>query len=415
MSVDDFHRALPDQNAEFKLAASYKTSVCVMGILLFGYGAGAPYRCTIIFAFSTQILCVCGMIYFVIRKEGILGWITLFAIAGCAQACAQHNLCALCSAAPERYLRALMVGLAMGTVVGGSLKLATKGFIQDPFTSEFIWIGEICVIYLMAIVIYVKVIDKDATLHASASVNHNEEANLNPFSKRTSKRSSAKLPEGHDHPLNRNNSESSHAPTMRDTLLIPIDELPDSRIFHLLIPKITKNTRSAFQKGKFWYFLMMSNWIITMIVFPGITSDLSSNNYKFQKSGWYHIVLFFVFLLADVVGRMSTGIEFLRRVTPGFLLGFSCVRILLIPALLIISLYDGVDQGLDSISIFTVIAVGLSNGYAISMCALDACANVSLPERPNAGTLIFVSYISGQSIGVLAALVMKSLEILPDF
>eukprot|EP00397_Hematodinium_sp_SG-2012_P052108 GEMP01061443.1.p1 GENE.GEMP01061443.1~~GEMP01061443.1.p1 ORF type:complete len:224 (+),score=30.82 GEMP01061443.1:598-1269(+) len=180
-------------------------------------------------------------------------------------------------------------------------------------------------------------------------------------------------------------------------------------------PWLGRCARSVFAKTRLWMALMTINWITTMIVFPGLTSDLDSSSLSLQESGWYHVIMFFAFVLFDVFGRVLTGIPSLRSISDRQLVLLTLLRCLCVPLFFFINKYDGPHQHMDMLSLSAIIAVAVSNGYCVTICCLAPCAAVDISERETCGTFTFLFYIFGQSLGVLFGLALKLSNVVPDF
>jgi len=374
MAVDDLSRQIPDASfAEFESAAAYKASSFFIAIAFFIVGHRLRFRGRVVATLLIQTLCVAGALHFAVFHEPMSYWVCLFIIAGAAHAMTQGGLSELCATAPNRYFRALCVGLAFGPVFIGGLKLLTKSMMPNPDECEKVWLLQIIVLYCCAAIVYIKYIDTDDTLRVTAA-----------FGRGLPGESDSLIPES---------SRASSA--LRDDTS----------------PWIGRCTRKVFGKTKFWLITLLGNLIISFIIFPGLASATQSHSKTFEKSGWFHESLFVIFLISDLVGRFTTGLPILQNIQPKYLLIGSIIRGLMIPAFVLLMHFDGPNQA--NVDVFTyvfIVVVGVTSGILVTACCVDPLCQVGIEEREVLGGFVFTFYISGQAIGVLTALGIKHLD-----
>jgi len=370
MAVDDLNRRMPESNAEFESAAAYKTSSCFMAIAFFVLGGYLRFRGRIIVTLLLQTLCVAGALHFAVKQEPMGYWLVLFVIAGGAHALTQGSFSELCATAPSRYFRAFCIGLATGPVCIGGLKLLTKSIVTDPEECEKMWLLQIIILYCIAAIIYIKLIDNDDTLRVTAAV--------------------------------------GRGPPGENDSLIPASRRITENLSEGVSSLIRRNTHKVFTKTKFWLISLLVNLIVSFIIFPGLASAADSNSKSFQKSGWFHETLFVIFLVSDFLGRFSTLIPFLQNLRPNVILIATILRVLMIPLFILLMRYDGPRGEMDDefTYAFMVIA-GVSNGILITACCVDPLSQVGIDQREVLGTFVFCFYMVGQASGVLSALGIK--------
>lgn len=373
--VDDIHRIFPYDDAEYQLAAAYKLSNFVMGILIVFWGPRFSYRSRLVPAFAVQGLCIIALA--VLTERGIQGprrLMMLMAFAGSGQAVSHGTLSALCSVCPERYMRNFVVGLGISALLVSFLKLICKFVFFDPLTSERVWLSSLFVIYIFAIISYLRIVDTDVTFRVCEEMARDEDERrpIMPASSHTSGYWGTTIPWSHY-----------------------------KRVFGQIRPLMA---------------LMIFNWTISYSVFPGMAADLDSSSAQFQKSGWYHILLMITFVITDTIGRMLMSFAVcLRDLSNLGLVILTIARGLFIPTFLLINKFDGHQRAMDVCAFFFMALMGLSNGYAVQLCSVKPARLVEPSEREIAGSLSFLSYICGQSCGVVAALIMKESGIVPEF
>merc|ERR1719171_2483143 len=122
------------------------------------------------------------------------------------------------------------------------------------------------------------------------------------------------------------------------------------------------------------------------------------------------------FVIFDTIGRMMMSFATCLRELSTMGLGImTIVRALFIPTFLLINKFDGHHKAMDYCAFFFMALLALTNGYAISLCSVKPIQRVESSEREIAGSLSFLSYICGQSCGVVSALIMKESGIVPEF
>lgn len=372
--VDDIHRIFPYDDAEYQLAAAYKLSNFVMGIVIAVWGPRFSYRSRVVPAFAIQGLCIIALVVLTEKEtRGPRLVLALMVLAGAGQATSHGTLTALCSVCPERYMRNFIVGLGISALFVAFLKLICKLIFFDPVTCERSWLGLLFVVYMFAIVCYLRIVDTDVTFRVCTDLAR-DDSERRPFAS-SSSRSSGYWG------------------------LVP---LPDcKRVFHQI---------------KQFLALMIFNWTISYSVFPGMAADLDSSSAQFQKSGWYHVLLMMTFVIFDTIGRMMMSFAVcLRDLSTMGLTIMTIARGLFIPTFLLINKFDGHHQAMDVCAFFFMALLALSNGYAVQLCSVKPNRVVDPSDREVAGSMSFLSYICGQSCGVVAALIMKESGIVPEF
>lgn len=374
MVVDDIHRIFPYDDAEYRLAAAYKLSNFMVGIAMVIWGPRFSYRSRVVPAFAIQGLCIIALAIMVERSaQGPTLILLLMSLAGAGQAISHGTLTALCSICPERYMRSFVVGLGCSALLVSFLKLICKAIFFNPETCERFWLGTLFALYMIAIVCYLRIADTDVTFRVCTD-------------------------------LARDDSER------RPLALSP----GSARGFWGSVPM--SDYKRVFHQIKYLVTLMILNWTISFSVFPGMAADLDSSSSQFQKSGWYHVLLMMTFVSFDTLGRMMTSFaSCLGDLSDLGILILTIARGLFIPTFLLINKYDGHHKAMDVCAFFFMALLALTNGYAISLCSVKPIQRVESSEREIAGSLSFLSYICGQSCGVVSALIMKESGIVPEF
>jgi hypothetical protein len=374
MVVDNIHRIFPYDDAEYRLAAAYKLSNFTVGIALVLWGPRFSYRCRVVPAFAVQGLCIIALAIMTEREiRGPYLILILMSMAGAGQAMSHGTLTALCSICPERYMRNFVVGLGCSALLVCGLKLICKALFFNPLTSERCWLGMLFILYMFAIVCYLRIADTDVTFRVCTDLARDECGERRPLA-----------------------VSSGHASGFWGA--VPLSDY-----------------KRVFRQIKYIAALMILNWTISFSVFPGMAADLDSYSAQFQKSGWYHVLLMMTFVIFDTIGRMIMAFaSCLRDLSNVGLLIFTIARGLFIPIFLLINKFDGHHKAMDVCAFVFMALLALSNGYAVQLCSVKPTRLVEPSEREIAGSLSFLSYICGQSCGVVAALIMKESGIVPE-
>lgn len=394
MLVDDFARLTSATGAvgaatgnnvfEYRFAATYKFTCFLFGLVCVVLGSRLGFRSRILGSLTLQGGTVVAMMWLLTRNtHAPPAWmfVLVVALAGAGQAFSQGSLSGLCATCPERYTRAFVVGLGCSAVVVGMLKLIAKLAVSDPGLCERIWLWELVCLYVAGIFMYLRVVDTDVTIKVCAELAR----------------------DGYD--------------SGAQTPLMPVrgGDGTCAGCCQIRGPYSPMRTAAVVRTIWPWLAMMVMNWAVSMTVFPGMTADLDSSSPRFQASGWYDVLIMFVFFTGDVVGRSLTIWPALRNVSMGSMVGLTSVRCLLVPLFLLMNKYDTYYWTMD-VSCFLAVAVtAITNGYAVSICSLVPPAVVDVSQREVAGTLCFLFYIMGQCLGVCIGWFMKMRGFVPEF
>lgn len=370
LAVDDLQGLVPGMDGEYHLAAAYKTCMFVCGsfAVFAGWRLGLTLR--VVGALIVQVVSLIGLELLCEVRPRYLYVLLVFLtmLGGAGQAVSQCALTGLCGMCPARYMRSFVVGLGASNLVAGILKLLAKAATGSLEATERVWLGSLVVLYIASIVCYLRVIHTNLTVRVALDMQRENEEAAKPLSGGSGTDSSS------------------------------------SRIWKVALEIWP------------WILLMVLNWAVTLCVFPGMTADLDSSSKAFQTSGWYHVLLVFTFVLFDVIGRQLTSFELLRDVSAFSLSVVTALRALFIPLFLVINRIDGPRRShvIDVVAFVAVAVLALSNGLCVAVCYIRPAALVDSADKQNAGCLSFLSYSSGQLLGVFVALGMKVSGAVPE-
>lgn len=375
MAVDDFQRLVPGTENEYRLAAAYKGSMFLAGLMAVFLGQRLGFCPRILFSLGLQAFTVSGMLALIERSATGGGsmhlLLALMMAGGIGQAFSQCTLSGLCGLCPERYMRAFMVGLGASSLVAGSLKLLAKATVSSLLGVDRLWLGSLLALYFLSVMCYMRSVHGDVTISVCTQLAREDEGR----------------------PLMGGQAGAS------------------SRSFY----NCASNLCRVIYTTRLWFILMILNWTVTYSVFPGMTADLDSASPTFQSSGWYHVLLMFTFISFDVIGRLVTMLESVRSISSVQLSILTVSRLVFIPIFLAINYFDGHTRVTDVISFVMIALLAITNGYAVTICSIEPAKVVDPPDREMAGSVGFLSYASGQLIGVFVALGMKLSGVVPAF
>lgn len=144
---------------------------------------------------------------------------------------------------------------------------------------------------------------------------------------------------------------------------------------------------------------VFASMAITLAIFPGILVKLPMTMREVvgeTMKSWYPLIVIAVFAVGDTIGRAAAGEEMIHRWKRG-LTALVTVRIVSLPVY--VGLWGGMGRigwgGVWSLVMF----LGLANGMVVTMGFLRLPHLVPMERRAIAGRLMFVSLISGISVG----------------
>lgn len=155
------------------------------------------------------------------------------------------------------------------------------------------------------------------------------------------------------------------------------------------------------------------NYIITLILFPGMVSNFSSQ-YESMAGGWYTIILFTLFGLFDFLIRFILPYvpTVVTKLNPYTMLLLTCTRLAFVPLFYMIC--GGMIKS-DALGYILVILFAASNGYFGTIAPSNAPNAVKSSElKARVGTLNGFFICVGLNGGAIAAAVVKSFGLIPD-
>ncbi|CEM36431.1 unnamed protein product, partial [Vitrella brassicaformis CCMP3155] len=262
MYVDFFRQVFPGQNVEYTFSTVYKVANFATGLIVVCIGSSIPYPAKIVPALILQAASLASFVFLTSVDAVAIAC----GVAGTAHAFSHGSIAGLCGALPERYMQSFVVGIGVSGLVASISKMLTKIAFADHRTAAYVWTAELLSFYLLTLCLYVCQVDT-----------HPDVVRV-----KTKGRDGSTAD---DQPL----IISTH------TRIAPLeDEKPASA---LMAPLVT------LARVWPWLMVMVANWLITFLILPGIASELESSVRFFQSSGWFHVLLFWDFLLFDVLGR----------------------------------------------------------------------------------------------------------------
>jgi len=150
-----------------------------------------------------------------------------------------------------------------------------------------------------------------------------------------------------------------------------------------------------------WILAVFLNFSTTMVIFPGVLSNLQSSR-PYLQHGWFPIIQILLFGASDVVIRSILTEKIMLTKFPILIL--SILRILFIPIFSYLS-----TSGYDFIIIFTTICFGLSSGYVGTIPMCKAPLSVTNPEmQQKIGSLSAFTLTFGLVFGFIVGTCLKN-------
>ncbi|GBF92148.1 equilibrative nucleoside transporter [Raphidocelis subcapitata] len=131
-------------------------------------------------------------------------------------------------------------------------------------------------------------------------------------------------------------------------------------------------------------------YVVTLAIFPGFLAEDVKNA---QLGSWYPVILFLVFNIGDLVGKLAPHFKLAPSQT--VLLICSCSRVVFFPAF-----FCGAKFGAPAyvIAIITLL-LGLSNGYLTALLFARAAAGLTAIEGDLAANFMVVGLVGGLNAG----------------
>lgn len=174
----------------------------------------------------------------------------------------------------------------------------------------------------------------------------------------------------------------------------------------------TENMRHLFFKLRLDIFSMFFCFVLTLMLFPGITTELPVTlrlNASSKTSSWFPLVIVAAFALGDLLGRISWSGTY-ATFYPNSLPYSSLARALFIPVVVI--LWCRTKGTSVLVAAATVFAIGMTNGFVMNAGFLIAPRRLNTSsEKEAAGRLMFLAnnwgLFAGSSCGAILQLVLS--------
>lgn len=151
-------------------------------------------------------------------------------------------------------------------------------------------------------------------------------------------------------------------------------------------------------------YMMMLNFIVTFVVFPGVTFDtnLTFLSTLSNEEGWYIVILNTLFSIFDTVGRKMGGYKTFDLNANGIIL-MTFLRILFI-ATSYLAAFEISFFYTDWFIILNMCLFALTNGYVATLCAVKAPQTVESQEaKSQVGAFIGTTITLGILLGSIIA------------
>lgn len=174
----------------------------------------------------------------------------------------------------------------------------------------------------------------------------------------------------------------------------------------------TENMRHLFFKLRLDIFSMFFCFVVTLMLFPGITTELPVTlrlNASSKTSSWFPLVIVAAFALGDLLGRISWSGAY-ATYYPNSLPYSSLARALLIPV--VVLLWCRTKGTSVVVAAVTTFVIGMTNGFVMNAGFLIAPRRLNtLSEKEAAGRLMFLAnnwgLFAGSSCGAILQLVLS--------
>uniref|UniRef100_A0A7S1CGA6 Equilibrative nucleoside transporter 1 n=1 Tax=Bicosoecida sp. CB-2014 TaxID=1486930 RepID=A0A7S1CGA6_9STRA len=149
------------------------------------------------------------------------------------------------------------------------------------------------------------------------------------------------------------------------------------------------------------------NFLVTLSLFPGLTSQMTSPNFT-DQSGWYPIILITLFNCFDFIGRTAPRWDAAIFIGPRMLWVPTLLRLIFIPGF-IFCLHHLYFFTSDFMGYLTMSLMALTNGYFGTLAMMYGPANVDAVNKERAGTIMVFFLTAGLTAGVWTGVLFNGL------
>lgn len=365
---------------------AYQTANVVGLGAVVSVGQRFSFRSRIIPGFAIYIACM----ILVVSIHSNLWRIIFVAVLGLTDAVVQGSIFAQAAMYGPKYVGALMAGQGWSAIVASGLHIITKASIdQDPegikrATVIFFAVGSFLVFLCM--VCYLFVLDRSpVTRHFLDRAARVRDAKFERSLNERAPLAYATLAPDAYH----NMQHSLRAPG--DRLLVADDAATFDSGPEAEAGAVTRKLGPMLSA-------VFTIFLVTLALFPGITSRFESQSEHLNKTGWYVVAMVTVFDVGDLIGRLMPDKEvFMNLIGDRALYVGTALRLLFVPAFILV-IKGHVPN--DAAQYAIMLAFAITNGYFSTLTMCRGPLRVDAHEREMAGGLMVYALTAGLTAGV---------------
>lgn len=407
---------------EFDFSTTYMVPNLCGLLFAVKYGARFSFRNRIVLGFSIFLACIGALPFITSRTAAV----ALVGVIGFADAVVQGSIYGLAGQFHPRYVGAVMSGNGVAGVTVCLLRILTKAVVPASYKnagelSAGLYFGLSAIVILACILVYAFVLEKARITKFYLAKTPEERmqyitqitrsrTNMSTASAAQAYMSGAQasaaatsygLSMAHDAPDGAGGggggggggegSDDPEAAAADATAVAEADALPlgPVAVFAKLWPDALT---------------VALNFLITLALFPGITSQMTSPNFCYT-TGWFPIILITLFNAFDFIGRTAPRWDALIFVSPRWLPAATALRVVFVPLFIMCMHHVGLTS--DMWAYASMIGMALTNGYFGTLAMMYGPERVGVKDKEQAGTVMVFFLTAGLTSGVWTGVLLN--------
>jgi solute carrier family 29 (equilibrative nucleoside transporter), member 1/2/3 len=389
-SVDFWKVIYPGQEILFSFSVAYQSANIIGLFLVVRFGSRFSFSSRIVPGFIVYFIC---MVIFPMLRNATLA-ITISAVLGFVDSIVQGSIFAMAGMFNPRYVAGLMLGQGMSAVIVSILRVISKVSVADTNDgvkeSTYIFFGLSCAVIIICVIAYLLVLERSpVTKHYLDIPARSRDAE---FQKRL----------------------ASSNPSVHTTL--PYDDTNRMLQQQQGQQYSGQGQESSSSKISYWN-VFLKLWplglsvglvfLVTLSIFPGLTSNLKSTTQSLNDTHWFSVIMVAMFNIGDLIGRSAPSYDkFIVLGQRGIIIGAIC-RIVFIPIFILMVLQKVFTS--DPVQYIVMLIMSISNGYLGTLCMMFGPQRTAVHERETAGTMMVFLLTGGLTGGVWLGLLWQYL------
>ena len=381
ISAFDYFSERFGNNIEFRISCAFNYPSLIMLFVSVRYAASwsvstriaATYSISLVMLVVTPCLSLLGLSY------DVELWLTLFAvfITGVCTGVVFGTVLGFASLFPSSYITAAMSGIGLSGIVAAALRIVTKASLPNTEKglreSTFIYFSLAGLVLAVCITLYFAML-------RHPFVKYHIVAQSQPPA-----------------------LDATDVTTADSQALSPrsqLDVYSDGVIVCRTDPSVVEVFSKLWKEGLGVYIV----FVVTLSMFPGVTSQIKPKDPNFLSSGWYQVLLTSEFMLFDYIGRTSP--RFIRLFSPRTLLIPILCRLAFVPLFLLAAgtFTEPYFTSWAGYPFLFMAFFALSNGYCGTLAMMYGPDELEPYEKENGGIQMSFLLNAGVLSGVNIAL-----------